>query len=219
MMETQLSSKMAEFMVSLDQVKKYRTLVVSMTDFILIVLGTVIACLFIHSITQCFTVFVGRNNLLSLVSSLLIIVIFPSGIVLATLWVNRKLKSVKTGRWKNTLKEGVSGSIELLQNIDWAKTYNDIRYAKLGFFLYGFAKVTVFWGLAIVSLSLVNSVVETLIHLSIDSNLVMIFSLVIVLILSKKDLVNRYEEIGRLDWLLWELRWFESEFRGADFEA
>lgn len=219
MMESRLTSKMTEFMVSLDQIKKYRTIVVSMADFVLIILGTIITFLSIQSIIKLFTVFVGQNNSLSLVSSFLVLIIFPLGIAIATLWVNRKLKSVKTGEWKNTLKDGASGAIELLQNVDWVKTYKGIRYAKLGFFLYGVAKVAAFWGVVVFSLFMVNMLVEFVIHLTLNSNLLLILSLVIVLILSKNDLVNRYEQIGRLDWLLWELRWFESEFRGSDFEA
>jgi hypothetical protein len=218
-MENTLSSKMAEFMTALDQVKKYRTLVASMTDFVLILLGTVVAALSVNISMRLFTLFIGRNDGLSIVTSFLFFLIFPAGIIIAILWVRRKMKSVKIGQWKGTLSEGAPGAIELLQSLEWERIFSDIRYAKLGFFLYGIAKILAYWGLTSVFLFMLSVGVEAVFHMNVDYVIVLLFSLAIVLLLSRNDLRKRYDRMWRLDWLLWELRWFESEFRDANFEA
>jgi len=218
-MEATLSSKMAEFMTALDQVKKYRTLLASMTDFTLIVLATVVVALSVNISMRLSTLFSGANHGPSIAVGLLYLFIFPAGIITAVFWVRRKMKSVKVGQWKNTLTEGAPGAIKLLQSLEWESIFSGIRYAKLGFFLYGIAKILAYWGLTSVFLFISSGVVEVVLHISVDYIVVMLFSLIIVLILSRNDLRKRYDQIGRLDWLLWELRWFESEFRGANFEA
>ncbi len=218
-MEETLSSKMAEFMTALDQVKKYRTLLASMTDFTLIVLATVVVALSVNISMRLSTLFSGANHGPSIAVGLLYLFIFPAGIITAVFWVRRKMKSVKVGQWKNTLTEGAPGAIKLLQSLEWESIFSGIRYAKLGFFLYGIAKILAYWALTSVFLFILSGVVEAVLHISVDYIVVMLFSLIIVLILSRNDLRKRYDQIGRLDWLLWELRWFESEFRGANFEA
>jgi hypothetical protein len=218
-MEAKLSSKMAEFMTALDQVKKYGTLVASMSDFTLILLGSVVVALSVNISMRLSTLFIGTNQGNSVAVGLLYLFIFPVGIITAVFWVRRKMRSVKVGQWKSTLNEGAPGAIELLQSLEWESIFSDIRYAKVGFFLYGIAKILAFWGLTSVFLFMLSGVVEFTLHMSIDYIVVMLFSLVAVLILSRNDLRKRYEQMGRLDWLLWELRWFESEFRGANFEA
>jgi len=218
-MEDALSSKMAEFMTALDQVKKYRTLVASMTDFTLILLGTVVVALSVTISMRLSTLFVGTHPGNSVAIGLLYLFIFPAGIIAAVFWVRRKMKSVKVGQWKSTLNEGAPGAIELLQSLEWESIFSDIRYAKLGFFLYGIAKILAYWGLTFVFLFILSGVVDVVLHMNVDYIIMMLFSLVAVLILSRNDLRKRYDQMWRLDWLLWELRWFESEFRGANFEA
>jgi hypothetical protein len=218
-MEATLSSKMAEFMTALDQVKKYRTLVASMTDFTLIVLTMVVVALSVNISMRLSTFFSGANHDSTAVGLWYLFIFTAAGIIAAVFWVKRKMKSVTVGQWKSTLNEGAPGAIELLQELQWDNIFSDLRYAKLGFLLYGIAKILAFWGLTSVFMFVLSGVVEAALHMSIDYIVVMLFSLVAVLILSRNDLRKRYEQMGRLDWLLWELRWFESEFRGANFEA
>jgi hypothetical protein len=219
LMEDALSSKMAEFMTALDQVKKYREILASMTDFTTIMLGTIVAALSFTIVMRLSSLFIIAERGQNIVLYFLFFAIFPAGIIAAVWRVRQRVKSVRIREWKTTLNEGAAGALELLQDIQWDKIFSDIRYAKLGFFLYGIAKILAFWGLAVVSLFVFNWLVEFVLHMSIDYLVVMLFSLVVVLVLSRNDLRKRYDQMGRLDWLLWELRWFESEFRGADFEA
>jgi hypothetical protein len=220
-MEENLSSKMEEFMSSLDQVKKYREIVASMTDFALIISGSIVAALSIYIFYRLYDLFIGYVifSFVGFVSPILSILTYLVGIVMGIFWVRRRMKSVKVGQWKSTLSEGAPGAIKLLQNLEWEKIFSDIRSAKLGFSLYGIFKILAYWTLTAIFLFVLSGFVEFVLHMSINSITVMLFSLVVVLLLSRNDLRKRYEQIGRLDWLMWELRWFESEFRGANFEA
>jgi hypothetical protein len=219
MMEATLSSKIADFMSALDQVKKYKSLVSSMIDFTLIILGTIVIGLTYNIVMRLHSVMVMPDYGSNILGYFLFFLIFPAGIAVGVYWVSRKMKSVEVGQWKSKLDEGVPGAIELLQSLDWEKVFSDIRYAKVGFLLYGIAKTLTSWFLATVSLFLFNGLVESVFHVSINYVTILVLSLVMVLVLTRNDLRKRYEQMWRLDWLLWELRWFESEFRGANFEA
>lgn len=206
-------------MTALDQVKKYRTLVASMTDFVLILLGTVVVALSVNVFMHFFSLFIGTDSLHSIIVTFLYLCTYLTGVIIAILWVRQKMKSVKVGQWKSTLSEGAPGAIELLQSLEWERIFSDIRYAKLGFFLYGIAKILTYWGLTFAFLFMLNGGIEVVFHITIDYVIMLLFSLVIVLLLNRNDLRKRYDRMWRLDWLLWELRWFESEFRGANFET
>jgi len=195
---------MSEFMTTLDQVKKYRAIVASMTDFVLIIFASIVTALSLHIFVRLLLIFIG-HNLLSTIGSILFLLIFPVGIFTGVFWVKRRVNSVKVSQWKDTLSEGAPGAIKLLQELQWNNIFSDIRSAKLGFFLYGISKVLAYWSLAVVSMFVFGELVGFVLHMSINSITVMLFSLVVVLLLSRND--------------LWELRWFESEFRGANFEA
>lgn len=210
---------MSDFMTALDQVKKYKTIVSTMTDFILIIVGFIFIALSFYIVTRLSLIFFGFNYLLSTFGAILFTLLFPAGIFIAIYWVRRKIKSVKVGQWKNTLKEGAPGVIKLIEELEWENIFSDIRSAKLGFFLYGVFRILAYWSLAVVSLWIVSAIVGFVFHMNIDLITILLSSLAVVLILNRSDLGKRYRQIGRLDWLLWELRWFESEFRGADFEA
>ncbi len=206
-------------MSALDQVKKYREIVVSLTDFAIILLISLVVALSVNIYTEFSFLYTGPNHLLSFVASISFILFLTMGTILGAFWVKRRVKSVKLRQWKSTLSEGAPGAIKLLQELEWQNIFSDIRSAKLGFLLYGISKVLAYWGLAIVSFSLLSLVFQFFFNMGIYIITIVWFSLVVVLILSKNDLRNRYEQMGRLDWLLWELRWFESEFRRANFET
>ena len=210
---------MSEFMTALDQVKKYREIVASMTDFTIIILGTVVAALSYNGCMRLFNLFINADHGQNIVSYFLLFLIFPAGTIAAVFWVRRRVKSVKIHEWKTTLNEGAAGALKLIQELEWENIFNSIRYAKLGFFIYGIAKILVYWGVTIIVLFVFNWGLEWLVHISMNFVTIVVLALIAVVFLSRNDLRKRYEQIGRLDWLMWELRWFESEFRGANFEA
>ena len=218
-MEDSLYSKFKEFMTALDHVKKYSALLYTLPDFAIIIAISVIAGVSGFILCKLDSVYLprGATNLPS--TSFLVFVSLLIGLIVGVFWVNRKLKSVQVGQWKQVLDDGLPGVIKLLQELNWEDVFNNIRHAKLGSWLYGITKIAVYWVLTVVVFSLVTSVLRQSWHFGTVGYVVEMFSLVFVLILSKKDLCNRYNQIGRLDMLFWELRWFESEYRRADFEA
>ena len=210
---------MSEFMTALDQVKKYREILTSMTDFTIIILGTIVAALSFNIIMRLSNLFIVADHGQNIAAYFLFFAIFPAGIAAAVWRVRQRVKSVKTSEWKTTLGEGVAGALKLIQELEWDNIFSSIRYAKLGFFIYGITKILAYWGLAIGALYVFNGGMQWLFHINLDLIVIVVLALVAVVFLNRNDLRKRYEQIGRLDWLMWELRWFESEFRGANFEA
>ena len=218
-MEDSLSSKFKEFMTALDHVKKYGALLSALPDFAIIVAISVILGISAFILGRLDSVYFSRDAITFTNSSFLMFVSLIVGIIVGVYWVNRKLKSVKVGLWKEQLDEGLPGVIKLLQELNWDNIFSDIRYAKLGSWLYGITKIGVYWILTVIVFFNLTNWLQNILHFGTADFVVELFSLVLVLVLSKKDICKRYYQVGRLDMLFWELRWFESEFRGADFEA
>ena len=222
MTEENLTGKMTEFMTVLDQVKAYRELATAMADFVIIVVATLVAIEAVNIIVNLLNVFYGYSIVYVGVSFVLpsysaIILFF--GVILGVLWVRGKVGSVIIMQWKSTLDEGMPGALKLLQETNWEKTFSDIRFAKLGFVLYGVVKILAYWVLAFFFFGFLLGIIQNTLHLSFDPISMVVIPLVLVLVLSMKDLRYRYEQVGRLDSLLWELRWFDYEFRSADFQT
>lgn len=213
---------MTEFMTALDQVKAYRELASAMADFVIIIVASVAALLALNIVVDLLDVIYGYGFVTPGSSGWLpffnLLILF-FGVIIGVLWVRRKLGSVKIAEWKNTLDEGPPGAIKLLQETNWEKTFNDIRFAKLGFAVYGAVKILAYWILAFFFFGILSGFMGNIVHLSLDPISLTVIPLVLVLVLSMKDLRYRFEQVGRLDSLLWELRWFDSEFRRADFKA
>ena len=213
---------MTEFMTALDQVKAYRELVSAMADFVIIIVASVAALLAVNIVVNLLDVINGYGFVTPGSSGWLpffnfLILFF--GVIIGVFWVRRKLSSVKIMQWKSTLDEGTPGALKLLQETNWEKTFNDIRFAKLGFAVYGAVKIMANWILVLFFFGVLSGVIQNTLHLSFDPISFAVIPLVLVLVLSMKDLRYRYEQVGRLDSLLWELRWFDNEFRRADFQA
>ena len=74
-------------------------------------------------------------------------------------------------------------------------------------------------GIGFLFLRYLLGMIQNTLHLSIDPISMVVIPLVLVLALSMKDLRYRYDQVGSLDSFLWELQWFDNEFRRADFQA
>ena len=213
---------MTEFMTALDQVKTYRELASAMANFVIIIVASVAALLTVNIAVNLLDVTYGYGFVIPGSSGwlpFLNFLILFFGVIIGVLWVRRKLSFVKISEWKSTLDEGTPGAIKLLQETNWEKIFNDIRFAKLGFAVYGAVKILAYWILAFFLFVFLSGFMGNIVHLSFDPISLTVIPLVLVLVLSMKDLRYRYEQVGRLDSLLWELRWFDNEFRRADFQA
>ena len=104
--------------------------------------------------------------------------------------------------------------MKILAELDWPNVFQDIRYSKMGFVFYSIMKVVGYWILATIVLFLISIFGLSALHVTPNVISLAILSLIIALTLSRKDLQRRYGQSWALDSLLWELRWFDSEFRG-----
>ncbi|MDR0460752.1 MAG: hypothetical protein LBH62_04875 [Nitrososphaerota archaeon] len=220
MTEEVLLNKMVEFFTSLDQVKEYRKIASTLVDFALIFTVSVVVLLTLHFVVNFLDLY-GVNYVFSNSSIVALSdVLIPCfGILIGFIWVKRKVAAVKTQQWENAIDEGTPGALKLLQEINWDNIFSDIRFAKLGFVLYGVIKVVAYWLVTVFMFTVGSIFLVNFFHFVFNFTLLIVVSFILVLVLSGKDIWNRYEQVGRLDSLLWELRWFEREFRNADFQA
>jgi hypothetical protein len=238
MSEKAVVAKVEELMKSLDQVRRYRALARFLVDFLIIILFSV-AVLFVleiavnfYHLTSSFPNYFALPSTLVIVSSagstspilqlllVLSLILIPAvGLLTGIFWVNHKMKAVEGESWRKTLNEGFPGALKLLQALDWDSVINDIRISKIGYVLYFVVKVVGYWALSIIILFFPYGFGISLLHVNVNWYFLAFISLALVLILSRKDLQKRYRQVVSLDTLMWELRWFNSEFKSAEFQA
>ncbi|MGD6851994.1 MAG: hypothetical protein ACQCN6_08050 [Candidatus Bathyarchaeia archaeon] len=220
MTEDGVVSKVAELMETLDHVKKYNMLARSLKIFAYIVLGSITA----FSVLSIFLEFlsnnaeIGRSTLFF--ASAIVLLIPIVGFVGGTLFVRKRVNSVKVGEWRDELSEGFPAAIKILVELDWEQILEEISIVKLSYALYGLLKtvaygVIIFFGVELAGNALVIVVLGST-SLSIFA-LFALLSLIILLWVVGRDLLRRYKEIEALNLLLLELRWFSLEFRRFDF--
>ena len=220
--EKDLVSKVAEVMSSLDEVKKYKELARSLVDFALIIISSIIAVLFVYIGIDLYQALGGQFTeglIISGIEGIISLLIIAGGLIAGVLWIGRRTSRVRVGQWKNELNQNSTvGAMKILAGLDWPSVFQDIRYSKLGFVFYSILKVVGYWILTFVILELVLSFGLSILHIMPNIAYDAILSLIIAVALSRKDLQRRYNQSWALDSLLWELRWFDSEFRGkAEF--
>jgi hypothetical protein len=216
--EEELSSKVGELMTTLDQVKKYKELARSVSDFALILLSTLIAILFVYIGVDLYQASGGQfpqDLILSGAEGLFALIIFGVAFVFGTLWLDRRSRRLKVGEWKKEFENDETvGAMKILAGLDWPSVFQDIRYSKIGFVFYSILKIIGYSILVFILIFLATGIfLEDPLHIQLNFVYVAIVSLILVLVLSRKDLQRRYNQSWALDSLLWELRWFDSEFR------
>jgi hypothetical protein len=236
--EMAVTSKVEELMEAIDQVNRYRALTRLMVDFAMIMLVSIVGLLTLElgidfyglgTSLPCYYNALGTFTCVASVASastgplflaaLSFLIIPAAGLLAGITWVDRRLKSVKGGLWKDSLGEGFPGALKLLQEMKWDSVFEDIRLSRIGYATYFAVKVAGYWALAFIGLFFPYVFGIGLIHTSPNVYLLAFFSLILVLVVMRKDLLSRYRQVVSLDNLLWELRWFSSEFRAAKFEA
>ena len=204
-------------MSTLDEVRKYKELARSLVDFALIIISSIIVVLFVFIGIDSYQAFGGQFSqdlIISGLEGIISLLIVAGALIVGVLWIGRRTSRVKVGEWKKELEQNSTiGAMKILAGLDWPSVFQDIRYSKLGFVFYGIMKVIVYWILTFVILGLVLSFGLGVLHIQPNFGYDTILSLIIAVALSSKDLQKRYNQSWALDSLLWELRWFESEFR------
>jgi hypothetical protein len=215
-MEAKLTQKMTDFMSVIDQVKKYRALLYALPEIAIIVsvafVGAFAADVWGH-LSEVF------STPTFMITNLLSILFVAGGLAAAVFWGYRKMKHAKVGEWRPALNEGAPGAIKLLENINWTDTFKDIRYAKLGFWLFGVLRTVIAWILAFFATFFAINALRPVVYMQVDLMFVVLFALALVLALSVNDFKKRFDQIGRLDALLWELRWMDNDFRHNPFQT
>lgn len=240
MSETEVTAKVEELMKALDEVKRYRALSSSILDFVIIVLGTVAALLsveifvnLLRAITGFPCSFRGATSFgcggafggapvspaITVVTGLAFLLIPTAGILGGVVWVDRKYKRVKVGEWKGTLDEGLPGALKLLTEMEWDRVFEEIQVSKLGYLVYGIVKVVGYSIFASFLLLIPYEFLASFVHTGANPFILLLVPFVLVLTISRRDLEARYRQVWSLDALMWELRWFSSEFGAASFKA
>ena len=236
--EEQVTARVEELMRALDQVKRYRALSRLMVDFAVIMLVSVAAlfswelgvdfyrlgnglgCYYAVPGTYVCTASLGSTpSVLQLFAGLGILLIPAIGLLVGVFWVDRELKAVKVEEWKDMLGQGFPGALKLLQEMKWDSVFEDIRASRIGYSVYFAVKVAGYWVLAFIALVFPYGLALSAFHLDVNLSTLALLSLVLVLVLSRGDLQRKYRQVVSLDNLMWELRWFSSGFKSANFEA
>lgn len=216
--EKDLVLKVTEVMTTLDGVKKYKELAKSLVDFALIIISSIVVILFVYIGFDLYQASGGQfpqGLIVSGVESVIALFILGGAFIAGILWVDRRSNRVATGEWREDLEQNSTvGAMKILADLDWPSVFQDIRYSKIGFVFYSILKVIGYWILIFIILFLISTFGLAALHITLDFAYVAVLSLIITIVVSRKDLQRRYNQSWALDSLLWELRWFESEFRG-----
>jgi hypothetical protein len=95
----------------------------------------------------------------------------------------------------------------------------DVRKAVFGLSVYATIRLSFYWMWGYFFVALANSVLYGLIYIRVDNGLLVVLSLLLAVVLGRKDLIERFDAVWTTRALIEELRWFYTEFKGAKFEA
>lgn len=139
------------------------------------------------------------------------------------------------GKWKTGekfLKEGTPGAIRLLTELDWKKTFEDLRSMKWAIIVRVIGGIIIRYIFIQLLMSIIYyiAIVFFLFFPSFYLNIIaaypdlirLIFYLIpipIAVFISKSDIKKYYQKLGSVDYLIWSLRWLYNEFKGMKFEA
>jgi hypothetical protein len=217
MTEERVISKVADLMETLDHVREYNTFYRAFKKFALIVISSIVIFLLIGASLNFANLTPSQPSVF--VTSALLLSIPVIGIAIGILFIRKRLKSIKQGEWKAELSHGFPAALKILSEIDWDNTLDEISSGRYCYALYGLLKAFAYWIIVSFALAPLGSLITilTLNRVSVSFPIVSLISLLIVYLLLRKDLKNRFNEIRALDKLLWELRWFSLELRNAEF--
>ena len=230
MSEEDVVAKVGDLMRTLDDVKRYRELAHGMVDFAAIIVGSVIAVIALAMVQNSFEIAYGFPTSINGQALLLFaqplgaspwvllaqIAILIGGLLLGILWVDRKVRRTRVGEWKETLDEGVPGALKLLSNIDWESLLGTVSLARVAYLFYALIKVVGYFLVATFLLS-VAFLFSGFLAPAVTTYYVAFIALTVVLVFTRKSLAEGFRKLRSLDLLFWDLRWFSSEFKRAEF--
>lgn len=217
--EESVVSKVSELMETLDHIKRYNALAHSLKKFSFIVISSIILFLVAGLVHNSLKFEYEALKPIGFILDLALVLIPLVGLAVGVFYVRKQVNSTKTGEWKTKLSEGFPGALEVITELDWEKTLDEIYNGRISYLLYGLLKTAAYWFAAFFGLQLVaNAFTLYFLHsvVPVGGFLSIAFALVLVLLLTGRDLLKRYKEIHALDMLLLELRWFSLELNRAE---
>jgi hypothetical protein len=220
--DEKVTSKVAELMETLDQVKKYSAFMYSLKKFVLIVGGSIAAFIILLTMFEVFDLDLNINSSLFYAIAFLTLLIPVAGLLMGILFVRKQMNKTKEGEWKDELSHGFSSALKILTDIDWDKTIDEIARGKLGYAIYGLVKAVAYLVITVFAFEFLwNGITILFLHQIILFGVILsgLFAIMFVFIVLRSDLLNRYRELSQLDMLVLELRWFSLEFSRAEFQT
>jgi hypothetical protein len=229
--EQDVVAKVNDLMQTLDDVKRYEELAHAMIDFAAIIVVSVIGVIALTMLQNFADIAYGFPNSINGQAYLLFDQSIPAspwillcelsiligGLLFGVVWVDRRVRRTKVGEWKETLNEGVPGAIKLLSNIEWDSLLGTVSLARVAYLFYALIKVAGYFLLTSFILSFVSLFFGFLSPVTSSYNYLLFISLAIVLLFTRKSLAEGFRKLRSLDLLFWDLRWFASEFKRAEF--
>ena len=230
MSEEDVVGKVGDLMRTLDDVKRYRELAYAMVDFAAIIVISVIVVIALTTVQFLADVIFGSPNSVNGQALLLFgpafpaslwllvgeIIVLASGLLFGVYWVDRRVSHTQVGEWKGALDEGAPGAIKILSGIDWDSLLGTVSLARVSYLFYALIKVVGYFVLTtiLLSLALLYSGLFTSIAMTAYIPFIALF---VVLLLTRKSIAEGFSKLRKLDSLFWDLRWFASEFKRAEF--
>ena len=109
------------------------------------------------------------------------------------------------------------GAVKLLSELDWDSMLGAVSTSRVAYLFYAVLKMAGYSVLTFVLLFFVGGLLELWAVLPSGPGYAAALSVVLVLIFSKKSLEAGFRRLRSLDLLFWDLRWFYSEFKRAEF--
>ncbi len=215
-------SKVAELMGALDRIKKYNALTHSLKKFAVIVGVSIVAFILLLTLFEYFEFEPAPFTPLFFVVASLSLFVPAAGLFAGIFFVRKQINSVKEGEWKEELSHGFSSALKLLLEIDWERTFDEISMGRLGYIIYGFLKTAAYLVVTVFVFEFLwSGFTLFFFHELLFFGIILwgLIAIVFVFIILGKDLTNRFRELGTLDMLVWELRWFSIELGRAEFQT
>jgi hypothetical protein len=218
MAEEKVVAKVAELMETLDQVKKYGVLARHLKMFTLIVVGSIVICIFLNLLISYSGLLSAFDEFQRFFVTFPLVLIPTAGVVVGILFVRRKIDAVKTGEWKDELSHGFPSALKILSEIDWDASFDVVSSGRLGYAMYSLVKGAAYGFISFFILGFAFNLITYIVLHRIGAlgYASFHFSLLIIFLYLRKDLSRRFNEIREIDKLQWELRRFSRELRSAE---
>lgn len=222
--EEEVVNKVRQLVQAMDRIQRYKQLVHSLPEFVIIVLVFVFVSVTFYLLLLLNYFITGGMQFIAAIAPLISFCIISAGIVYASFWMNSQFERPVGQDWDYKLKEGFPGALEILSMTDYESLIDDARIGKLGFYLAGLGAFLGYWFAIFVVIFFVSDFayysvfpIKSLIVSEVYIPLALSIPIAIVLSLSRLE--RSYREIWAVESLIWGLRWFVSEFGRAEFKT